>query len=180
MPGFLFSPRRFPVWIVVVACLVLLADYFTGPAINFPILYLVPVMLAASYSGLRLALFLAVLMPLSRIYFVTRWGVPYLEMYLGANTITRIVILVLLAVLTERVARQMRLLAREVQQLTGLLPICAFCKKIRTGDNEWVQIERYITDHSQAEFSHGYCPECAEKHFGEFLKSRKRPAEKGK
>jgi hypothetical protein len=42
----------------------------------------------------------------------------------------------------------------------GLLPICAHCKKIREDDNSWVPIEKYISDHSEAEFSHGLCPEC--------------------
>ena len=45
--------------------------------------------------------------------------------------------------------------------LGGFLPICANCKKIRKSDNTWVPIEEYITEHSEAEFSHGICPECA-------------------
>jgi K+-sensing histidine kinase KdpD len=171
-----FLSRLLPVWILLLACVVLLADYFSGPALHFPILYLVPIMLAAWYSGLPLALFLALLMPCSRLYFVTIWNEPQSETYLAANTVVRIGVMVLLAVLTERVARQTRLLSRKVEQLTGLLPICAFCKKIRSGNDEWVQIERYISDHSQAEFSHGYCPECMQKHFGPYLK---RPGKEG-
>jgi len=45
--------------------------------------------------------------------------------------------------------------------LSGLLPICASCKKIRDDKGYWNQIEEYIRDHSEAEFSHGICPECA-------------------
>jgi hypothetical protein len=48
----------------------------------------------------------------------------------------------------------------EIRTLRGLLPICAGCKKIRTSDGEWVQMERYIVQHSDAEFSHGLCPQC--------------------
>ena len=51
----------------------------------------------------------------------------------------------------------------EVKTLSGLLPICASCKKIRDDSGYWNQIEGYIRDRSEAEFSHGICPECAKK-----------------
>lgn len=51
----------------------------------------------------------------------------------------------------------------EVKRLRGILPICASCKKIRDDKGSWNQIESYIKDHSEAEFSHSICPECAEK-----------------
>ncbi len=54
-----------------------------------------------------------------------------------------------------------------VNQLSGLLPICASCKKIRDDKGYWTQIESYIRDHSEAEFSHGICPECAKKIYGD-------------
>ncbi|MEQ1573496.1 MAG: response regulator [Vicinamibacterales bacterium] len=47
-----------------------------------------------------------------------------------------------------------------VKALRGLLPMCAYCKAIRVDDNYWQQLEGYITDHSEAQFSHGVCPEC--------------------
>lgn len=47
-----------------------------------------------------------------------------------------------------------------VKQLRGLLPMCAYCKKIRVDDKYWQQLEGYLSDHSDAEFSHGICPEC--------------------
>ena len=50
-----------------------------------------------------------------------------------------------------------------VKTLSGLLPICASCKKIRDDQGYWTQIESYIRDHSEAEFSHGVCPDCAER-----------------
>lgn len=53
----------------------------------------------------------------------------------------------------------------EVNQLSGLLPICASCKKIRDDKGYWNQIESYIRAHSEAEFSHGICPACAEKFY---------------
>lgn len=52
---------------------------------------------------------------------------------------------------------------KKIKQLGGMLPICASCKKIRDDKGYWNQIESYIRDHSEAQFSHGICPECAKK-----------------
>ena len=54
--------------------------------------------------------------------------------------------------------------------LGSFLPICANCKKIREDDDSWTAIEVYIRDHSETEFSHGICPECAKKLYPEFYK----------
>jgi PAS domain S-box-containing protein len=56
----------------------------------------------------------------------------------------------------------------KVRQLSGLLPICASCKKIRDDKGYWNQIEAYIRDHSEAEFSHGICPECTAKLYPQY------------
>ena len=61
---------------------------------------------------------------------------------------------------------------QEIHVLRGLLKICSFCKKIRNDQGGWQQIEIYIREHSEAEFSHGACGECAEKHYHEVLKGR--------
>lgn len=52
-------------------------------------------------------------------------------------------------------------LLSEIKYLGGFLPICASCKKIRDDQGNWVQIEGYIREHSEAKFSHGICPQCA-------------------
>lgn len=57
----------------------------------------------------------------------------------------------------------------EVKTLGGLLPICASCKKIRDDKGYWNQIEAYIRDHSEAEFSHSICPDCAKKYYPDLL-----------
>jgi phosphoserine phosphatase RsbU/P len=49
---------------------------------------------------------------------------------------------------------------KQVKQLQGLLPMCSYCKRIRDDHNYWLQVEEYITDHSDARFSHGICPDC--------------------
>ena len=53
-----------------------------------------------------------------------------------------------------------------VKRLQGLLPICSNCKKVRDDDGYWKQIKSYISDHSDAKFSHGICPECMVKLYG--------------
>ena len=57
----------------------------------------------------------------------------------------------------------------KVKKLTGLLPICSSCKKIRNDKGYWEQLEAFIKDHSDAEFSHGICPECALKLYPEYF-----------
>ena len=58
---------------------------------------------------------------------------------------------------------QQKKLQEELKTLKGFLPICASCKKIRDDKGYWNQIEAYIRDHSEVDFSHGICPECAKK-----------------
>ena len=59
----------------------------------------------------------------------------------------------------------------QVKILSGLLPICANCKKIRDDKGYWNQIESYILDHSDAKFTHGICPECIKELFPDIIKN---------
>ncbi len=63
--------------------------------------------------------------------------------------------------LANRVRELEEAMAR-VKQLSGLLPICSYCKKVRDDRNYWQQVEAYIGRHSEAQFSHGICPDCYE------------------
>jgi DNA-binding response OmpR family regulator len=65
------------------------------------------------------------------------------------------------------VGRRMLDALTRVIQLSGLLPICSYCKRVRSDDNYWQQVENYISEHSNAVFSHGICPACYEKVIGE-------------
>jgi sigma-B regulation protein RsbU (phosphoserine phosphatase) len=64
--------------------------------------------------------------------------------------------------LADRVKALEEALTR-VKQLQGLLPICSYCKKIRDDQNYWQQVESYISEHSEAQFSHSICPDCYER-----------------
>lgn len=63
-----------------------------------------------------------------------------------------------------RVAERILSLQAEVKQLEGLLPICAYCKKIKDDENHWQHMESYISRRTEANFSHGICPDCYQKH----------------
>jgi len=78
---------------------------------------------------------------------------------------------------TERditdIKNELKMKENEVKVLKGFLPICASCKKIRDDEGYWHQIESYIKDHSEAEFSHGICPKCAKKLYPDLDISKK-------
>lgn len=63
----------------------------------------------------------------------------------------------------ERTNADLQRSLAKVKMLSGMLPICSSCKKVRDDQGYWNQIESYIREHSEAEFSHGICPECARK-----------------
>lgn len=70
----------------------------------------------------------------------------------------------------EQLITDLKEAMKKVKTLSGFLPICASCKKIRDDKGYWKQIESYIKDHSDAEFSHSICPDCAENLYGNYLK----------
>ena len=63
----------------------------------------------------------------------------------------------------EKLIRKLQEALAEIKTLKGFIPICASCKKIRDDEGYWNQLEAYISKHTDAIFSHGICPECAEK-----------------
>jgi PAS domain S-box-containing protein len=69
----------------------------------------------------------------------------------------------------ERLIDELRKAMANVKMLSGLLPVCAWCKKIRNDEGYWQQMELYIRDHSEADFTHGLCPDCAKKLRSELL-----------
>ncbi len=70
----------------------------------------------------------------------------------------------------DRYVQELQDALEKVSTLSGLLPICAGCKKIRDDKGYWQQVEGYIMEHSSARFTHGLCPDCLEKMYSEFQK----------
>jgi transcriptional regulator with PAS, ATPase and Fis domain len=73
----------------------------------------------------------------------------------------------------ERLNCELREALNQIKTLSGLIPICAACKKIRDDKGYWNQLEQYLEEHSDAVFSHGLCPECFQDYFPEAAKARK-------
>ncbi len=68
----------------------------------------------------------------------------------------------------EKLIKQLESALKDVKKLSGLLPICSHCKKIRDDKGYWNSIESYIHEHSEAEFSHSICQECAKKYYPDY------------
>ena len=74
----------------------------------------------------------------------------------------------------ERLIAELQEAVENVKTLSGLVPICSQCKKIRDDSGYWTQLEGYIQKHSDATFSHGICPECIEQYYPEVIAMRKK------
>jgi PAS domain S-box-containing protein len=83
------------------------------------------------------------------------------------STITDITELKLAEIKNKKLIEKLSESLAEVKMLSGLLPICSSCKKIRDDKGYWNNLELYIETHSEAQFSHGLCPECLDKLYGD-------------
>jgi hypothetical protein len=145
----------------LISAVILLVDYLTGPYIQFPILFIVPVALATAGHGLIGGMSVAALLPSLRLLLFLVWPVPVGWPLEAADTLVDLVILCGFALLVDRILRQ----EREIRVLEGMLPICSFCKRIRQEDGSWRQLESYISERSGARFSHTFCVECGRRHY---------------
>ena len=81
-------------------------------------------------------------------------------LYYGTNKVEKMA--------REELIKDLQKALAEVKTLSGMLPICSSCKNIRNDEGYWQQIEEYIMDHSEADFTHGICNECVKKLYPEF------------
>jgi DNA-binding NtrC family response regulator len=66
----------------------------------------------------------------------------------------------LIATERDRLIQELQEALAKVQLLSGMLPICAWCKKVRNDQNYWQEVEQYVASHCEARFTHGICPPC--------------------
>jgi hypothetical protein len=66
-----------------------------------------------------------------------------------------------------KLVAELQVALAKIKTLHGIIPICAGCKKVREDSGYWKQVELYVSEHSDAEFSHGFCPECVERLYPE-------------
>ena len=164
-PWWLPPPGHVPAsWWIAIGTALLGVDYALGISAEFPVLYVIPVSLAAWYSGRRPALFVALANPLLQLVQLIA-SAPAVDRSLALHvtmTLLRAAVIVIMALWVARLSEHERELHHEVQTLKGLLPICSFCKSIRNESGEWERLERFISRRSETEFSHGMCPSCLE------------------
>ncbi len=65
----------------------------------------------------------------------------------------------------RRANAELREALGRIKTLEGIIPICMYCRRIRTERSDWVQVEKYVSEHTDAAFSHGVCPECVARRF---------------
>lgn len=153
---------RIKIWHwVAVAAAILLLEYASGPFVQFTILFVVPVALATASHGRAGGIAVATLLPLFRFWLYAWWGLPIALSVKVVDTVTDMVVLVGFSLLIYEIIRQQR----EIRVLRGMLPICGFCKRIRNEKGGWQQLESFITERSDAQFSHTFCQECGSKHY---------------
>jgi hypothetical protein len=169
-PWWLLPPGRLhPSWWIPLGAVLIWMDFAGGPGSQFPVAYVIPVALAAWYSGRWPALALAVGIPLAHVAFLVTSS--YQAGALGqvaapiGETIFRAAVIFVMALWFARLSEHERALERHVQRLEGLLPICSFCKSIRNKAGEWETLETFISTRSEAEFSHGFCASCGKLHY---------------
>ena len=153
-----------PRWWIPVALFVFGVDYWLGPDPMFPVLYCCVLFPCAWYSGAFTGLIFALAVPAIHVLFLATAWAPQPSFEIVA-TLLRGAVVALITLWIARFAEHERAIYQHVQKLEGLLPICAFCKKIRNDRGEWEKLEVYISDHSEAQFSHGFCPTCTKIHY---------------
>jgi len=156
------------------------ADYLTGAELSISIFYLFPILLMVWFINRRAGVFFSILS--SAIGLTTDLMVGYTYshaiMVYWNNAIQMGFFLIIVFILsafkkeyqkTSKLNIDLQDAFADIKRLQGLLPICASCKKIRDDKGYWNHIETYIQEHSEAEFTHGICPDCMKKLYGASL-----------
>ena len=169
-----FLARSAPqAWLHSIVALLLIgtADWFTGPAIGFSIFYAIPVFGTTWRFGRRQGFLMA-------LACASVWGFVDLINRAGGsswipfwNFDVGFALLATFAAIVARIqeemnhqtslANELRAALAEVQHLSGLLRMCAWCRRIRNDQGEWEPFEVYVMAHSDVDITHGICPDCA-------------------
>ena len=159
------NTRLHPAWWIPIGALLVILYYLAETLRDYPLVYAIPVMLAAWYSGRITSLMLALAVPLFQLaYIAATEGGPGTTSLL-MMTVLRGAFIAVMGQWFARLSEHERRLHRYVVKLEGLLPICAFCKSIRNEADTWEPLEAFISSRSDADFSHGYCPDCVRTHY---------------
>lgn len=150
-------------------------DYVTGPEIGFSIFYVMPVFAITWRLGIVAGMGLS---GASAIVwsFVDFLGRPEMSRWTAVwNVFVGFILLVLFTYLVSRIKKDIvRLIETtgalekalaEVKRLTGLMRMCAWCRRIKNDEGEWEPLDLYVRKHSDVNFTHGICPDCVKEHY---------------
>jgi hypothetical protein len=151
-----------------ISFLIIGMDLLSPPQLQFTIFFILPILIAGWYNGLRWALTLSIALPLIR-FFIAAYIEPLWQVqYDVINAINRMIVFSIISVIVSRLSSSLK----HIKILEGMVPICSNCKKIRDDNQTWQPLENYIQQHSEAHFTHGLCPECTKLLFGNYLKKQ--------
>jgi K+-sensing histidine kinase KdpD len=176
--------------VACIACVLLFGfvDYVTGYEFGFFVFYFIPIAAAAWALGARKAYIISVLSAI--VWFTADWYSNHTyshTIYAVWNVVIRLLSFVIISYAVSKIhslldeerkiSKELQDALSQVKTLSGLLPICAWCRKIRNDRGYWQQIEKYVEEHSDVQFSHGLCQECASKVLNEEMKEEPIPTE---
>jgi len=159
-------------------------DWVSGHEVSFSIFYLAPIILVTWFTerqwGYAVASIGALVWLGADIMSGHGFTHPLIPFW---NALMRLgfflIVVTLLARLKlsyeeqTRIARELRESLEKVKVLSGLIPICAWCKNVRNDQGYWQRVEEYITENSQASFTHGICQECKAKELQDLRQQKK-------
>jgi hypothetical protein len=159
---------------LVLVVLIGFLDFLSGYELSFSLFYLAPILLVTWWAGRREGVAIASLSALVWLGADILSGHRFTHLLIPVwNVLIRLgfflIVVTLLSQLQcsyeeqRRIARELQASLAKVNLLSGLIPICAWCKKVRDDQGYWQQVERYITEHSAASFTHSICQECHDK-----------------
>jgi len=170
------KPNNNAILVILIISIPLLGyiDYVTSYDLGFFVFYFIPISIGAWRSGSRFAYLLSMLSALA--WGLSDWysGHTYSHvLYYAWNAIIRLISFLTIGYILgqlhkllieeRKISRDLHAALNQVKTLSGLLPICAWCKRIRDDKGYWQQIEEYVKTHTDVQFSHGLCKECAAK-----------------
>jgi K+-sensing histidine kinase KdpD len=159
--------------LVVIALSVVIlgfVDYVTGYEVGFFLFYFLPIAITAWKVGLNSSYLISILSLI--VWFLSDISShPYSSVLFAFwNTTMRLLSFLIIAYFTSKIQFLLRKNREpsqdrpsQVKTLSGLIPICATCKKIRDQKGDWQRIEEYFEKRIDAQFTHGLCPECVDK-----------------
>lgn len=148
-----------------------LTGRLTGGQLSFSVFYLLPILFITWYGsrryGIAFSILSALLWLLADVTSAENYLHPLIPLW---NMTVRLMFFLMIMFLLSGIKQQqkqredliseLREAMEKIRTLKGMLPICAWCKKIRNDEGYWQQVELYVQDHSDATFTHGICPDC--------------------